>query len=45
MSENFLVVLQVGVEYAFFSLHTYFIAYHEWGPIFGSVKLKDRGIV
>jgi len=42
---KFLVVLQVGVGYAFFSLHTHFIAYHEWGPIPGSVKLRNRGVV
>jgi len=33
-----------GVGYAFFSLHTHFIAYHEWGLIPGSVKLRNRGV-
>jgi len=42
---NFLVILQVGVGYALFSLHTYTFTYHEWGPIPGSVKLRNRGVV
>jgi len=39
---NFLVIV---VIFALFSLHTYTFTYHEWGPIPGSVKLRNRGVV
>ena len=39
---NFLVNVAI---FALFSLHTYTFTYHEWGPIPGSVKLRNRGVV
>jgi len=33
------------VGYALFSLHTPLHIMHEWGPILGSVKLRNRGVV
>jgi len=41
---NFLVILQVGLG-MHCSPFTHTFAYHEWGPVPGPVKLRNRGVV